>query len=108
MITKSRFVADKIVITRREDGHWDLEAFMPLPGFSYDTENNMAKLTMILEDASFDVEVEYSPRQDIDGPMWQETIPAKAFSYRMILNSWMCSGVGGTEGTFMRQQIVEA
>ena len=108
MKTTSKILPERIIITRREDGYWDMEAFLQLPGFSCDAENRMAKVSLIIEDASFDIEVFYSPREDIDVPLWQETIPAKAISYHMTLSSWMREGVAGQPKVFMRQQIVEA
>jgi hypothetical protein len=104
----AKTVPDSITITRREDGAYDMVALFAAPGFPCDGGTNVGKMTMILEDASFDVCVEYAPGRSIDLCGLTRHVPPRVASYHLTLQSPMKPGVGGEESIFMRQEIVRA
>lgn len=92
-----RFHADSITITRRPDGDYDLIAQA-----SFDGE--MAQVTCVIAEASVDITVEFSVRQDFDyaAGIYGSVAP-RAISYDLSIASPM---VPDDKGIYYRQQFI--
>lgn len=80
--TRQTFAPDSIVITRREDGFWDAVAVVA------HQSGVVGELKVILTDARFTLEAEWSPgRSYIHDFICEPTQPPRVVAYRFGMNS---------------------
>lgn len=102
METTQTFTPERITITRRPDGHFDLVALCDIPG-----STDKGEVTMILEQATLNLAARFTPREDYvwDGKV-HCTVPSRAVEYHMALVTWLLGGVGGMADTYLRQRVI--